>query len=709
MTNDYKKILMATSLAVMSLCATAADVDVLQAQARAAAFLNTRPAVGISVVHYGAPLQLLHAEPSTVSPAVMDYYVFAGQDRFVIVSGEDRAQPVLAYGDSRPDMDNLPCGMQWLLNHYKEQIEWLRAHPGVATQEPSYAPGRGIDPLLTVNWSQGTPYNDQCPEYKGQRCVTGCIATAMAQVMYYWQYPDSLPSYPAYTTGAVNVSPLPGARLNWDEMLDGYENKDFLAPVRYTQAQGEAVATLMRYCGQATKMAYGVDGSGSGSWNQMNAMTDMGYNTASRNLHRDDYSASDWKSMMVTELTAGRPILYCGHSEEGGGHAFVVDGYDGRAFHINWGWEGSANAYFYLDAFSAYGYYGFNYNQSMLLDVYPTRYALPYDVEADGICYRRTGNELTVTRKAERDNTYSGTVTIPAHVMVDGVDCVVTAIGNSAFKNCKSLKSVTLPETIKRIGKYAFKGCIALTSMTLPNKLEDIGFAAFQDCVAIQSFKFGTGLRHISTYAFYNCTGLEQVNLPHTVQSIEPHGFLLCPKLKALTIDMECVPDEAFYYCRVLKTVTLGNHVKTIGQGAFLDCWSITDVAMGANVDSIAPHAFTGCTALTSIKRLPEAPPLVADVNSFDERNYSQATLYVPEASRWDYFSCDVWTLFEHQEIESPVMPGDVNLDGAVNIGDVNLVINDILAGTMSLDCDVNGDGTVNITDVNAIINHIIQ
>ena len=711
MKTEYKKMLMASLFVMMSLMAVAASVSLEEAHARATSFLSSRQHAKMAPGVGQASLRLIHAESSVVNPMATDYYIFQSGDdeskgQFVIVAGDDRANAILGYGDGPLDMKDLPCGLEWLLGHYTEQMEWLHANPDAAVEAPAYASSGTIDPLLSCNWSQGEPYNNLCPIYKNQHCVTGCIATAMAQVMYYWQYPDTLPDLPAYVTGEISVSALPGTRLNWDDMLDGYMLEG-IVPLYYSDAQGEAVATLMRYCGQATKMGYGVDASGSGSWNQMSGITDFGYNAGSRKLHRDNYSADDWKALMLGELYAHQPILYCGHGEAGG-HAFVVDGYDGRQFHINWGWEGSGNGYFSMDAFTVYGVYDFNYNQSMLVGVYPTRYKPPYDVQVDGFSYRRHGNELTVTRQAEWDNTYRGILTIPSHVTIDGEDCVVTEIGNSAFKNCTSIRTINLPETLKRIGKYAFKNCTALTAMTLPNGLESIDFAAFQGCSSIRTFKFGAGLKHISSYAFYDCRGIQELDLPNRVESIDRHAFLNCKGLRTLTIDMTTIPDESFYYCNNLKTVNLGNHVKTIGELAFGDCWSLTDLNFGANVDSIAPMAFAGSTALTSIRRLPVVPPLVADENSFSETTYSRATLYVPESAWLDYYCCDVWTLFENQVIEPDALQGDCNLDGAVNIADVNMVINDILRGTMSPACDVNGDGSVNIADVNYIIGVIL-
>ena len=672
MKNRYIRLGLATALPLLAMNLNAAQVDLAAARMQALNELNMpRPGrLAPAVVN----VDLAHAERSSVDETLADYYVFNASDgsAFVIVAGDDRACRVLACGDGSLDMEALPCGLQWLLDYYKEQMEYLVANPAAVVTPLLDSRSTTITPMLYCTWSQGTPYNDMCPIYRNARCVTGCIATAMAQVMYYWKYPDVLPELQGYITngGTVEVSPLPGTTLDWDNMLDGYMQY-------YSQEQGDAVATLMRYCGQATSMVYGRDASGSGVWNQMTGLTTFDYYLGSRIVHRDDYSTEDWRTMMLNELQADRPILYSG-SGEGGGHAFVVDGFDGTKFHINWGWEGAGNGYFVIDAFTIYDY-DFNGNQRMIVDLYPADYKLPYDVEQDGICYRKDGNTLTVTSRSERVGTYQGQITIPAHVNVDGVDCEVTAIGNSAFKSCTHLTSVELPSTLKRIGKFAFKECIALTTVNLPASLEDIGYAAFQDCRSIKSLSLGSGLKHIGSYAFYGCRGLKQVLLSNRVTDLDVHAFYFCPQLKTLAVDMESIIDEAFTCCYSLQSLTLGSHVRTIGSGSFADCQLLKEVTMGANVDSIAPMAFNGCLALEAIRKLPEAPPVVADENSFSEETYSKATLYVPESTWEDYYCCDVWTLFEHQVIDKGGLTGDVNGDGSVNIADINLVINQIL------------------------------
>jgi hypothetical protein len=299
--------------------AGAAPVDAASALSRASGFVNSY--AGSKKVPAKVDLQLAFAEPSATLMGASDYYVFNSSDgsAFVIAAGDDRAEPVLAYGEGAINMADLPCNLKWMLSHYKEQMDWLLDHPDAEVQltEPS---SQEVPPLLPCHWSQGEPYNNMCPYYKGKRCVTGCVATAMAQVMYYWKYPAELPDLIGYSTmgGDIVLPDVPPVTLDWDNMLDGYGY-----PYTYTEEQGNAVATLMRYCGQASRMGYSPSGSGALCEDQVVAMRMFGYNPASILIKRENYSAEEWSAKMVADLVAHYPILYAGFSPDGG-HAFVV-------------------------------------------------------------------------------------------------------------------------------------------------------------------------------------------------------------------------------------------------------------------------------------------------------------------------------------------------------------------------------------------------
>ena len=288
------------------------------------------------------------------------YYVFNADDNqgFVVMSGDDRTDAVLGYADEGTFVvEDMPENLRAWLEGYADQIKWMDEHnykaPAVA---PAIARVLGhnvktsIAPLLTCNWNQGAPYNLLCPEYSsGNRSVTGCVATAMSQVMYYHKRPlSTTATIPGYTTDSRNltVSSKPITSFDWAHMKDNYDGSGDLSDV-----YNNAVATLMAYVGAAMEMDYGPSSGAVTSWAPGRLSTYFGFDKDVKWANRNDYNYADWVNLVYDELSRG-PVLYSGQSA-GGGHAFVCDGYaENDYFHINWGWGGSSNGYFKLSVLS---------------------------------------------------------------------------------------------------------------------------------------------------------------------------------------------------------------------------------------------------------------------------------------------------------------------------------------------------------------------
>lgn len=295
----------------------------------------------------------------SVSGEVPAYYVFPnGEGKgFTVVSGDDRLPEVVGYSDKGTyDEENLPSNYVGFMKAYEEMVGQLdngdsRASASIAEakalrssgyQQPTVAPLLG-----SIQWNQMIPYNKMCPMYNStNRSVTGCVATAMAQVMMYYQYPKTLQTdIPAYVSRTNHLS-IPqinkGESYDWDNMLPQYASYE---PLNYTDAQAAAVAKLMYHCGAACEMDYG---SSSGA-NVTPAIlsTYFGYDSdLMQDLNRDVFTLAEWSQIMDKELSARRPILYSGRSSDGG-HEFVCDGTDGNGlYHINWGWGGYQDGYF---------------------------------------------------------------------------------------------------------------------------------------------------------------------------------------------------------------------------------------------------------------------------------------------------------------------------------------------------------------------------
>ena len=309
-----------------------------------------------------APVELAFTQYQidNTTPAV---FVFNSTDEgFVLVSAEDDARAVLGYSDEGTfDANNIPENMQFWLKMYADELakakgERLEVKGKVNRREvkgerreaqaesyPTIAPILG-----NTVWGQGEPFNNKCPQINGESAVTGCVATAMSQIMYAHKYPTQGTGSHSYTTETkkLNVSANFGnTTYDWANMTADY-NKS------YTSAQADAVATLMFHAGVAADMDYTVDGSGAVSSVALAAMTEyFGYNKSINILPKDFMKEEDILQEVASDLQAGRPVYVSGHTVNLEGHAFVCDGIKSDGYlHINWGWNGGANGYFALSA-----------------------------------------------------------------------------------------------------------------------------------------------------------------------------------------------------------------------------------------------------------------------------------------------------------------------------------------------------------------------
>ena len=303
---------------------------------------------------------------TTLAGQLSGLYMFniGGDGGFVVVSNDDRTRPILGYSDSGSiDPANMPDNMRAWLQGYADEIAWLQSRDVQDVQIVQSVPRRtgshsttAIAPLMSTTWNQGTPYNNLCPEYEtGRRAATGCVATAMAQVMYYTEKKAgnsttvttaTIPDYTTYSYSIAMPAIEEGTTINWYSMTDSYDSGS-------TEAANQAVAELMLYCGCAVTMNYGPS-SGSSTGKIVNALKNyFGYENTTQIAVRSYYTPDNWTDLIYNELNQGRPVILGGQSS-GGGHEFVCDGYKYESetdfFHINWGWGGMSDNYFVLSA-----------------------------------------------------------------------------------------------------------------------------------------------------------------------------------------------------------------------------------------------------------------------------------------------------------------------------------------------------------------------
>ena len=382
-----KKLFFLATLLMAVMQASAADVNLTAAQATALRYLQT---TAKGKMFAGQPVQnlkLLYTEPNSTQVNKAVYYIFNSDQGFVIVSGDDRAHQILAHGDRPLDLKRMPDNMKYWLSTYKKQLEYLQANPGLVVELPSFKnnlrAGK-VEPMLTAEWDQDAPYYNHCPMYNGSYCLTGCPATSLSMVFYYWKFPtDPTPEVEGYTNESYGfeVTALPSITFDWDNMLDKYTGS-------YTPAQADAVAWLMRYIGQEEHMDYTPSASGAMGADILRAVKFFGYDEEMAKLEfktvTDDYGEiieqyyndEEWAAMLQNEMYEGRPVVYCAYDYDSwwgwSGHAFNVDGYNptDNTYHVNWGWSGDGNGDFVLNAFSSGGY-TFNIEQQMIMGIQP--------------------------------------------------------------------------------------------------------------------------------------------------------------------------------------------------------------------------------------------------------------------------------------------------------------------------------------------------
>ena len=391
-----KRFIYLLTAALVTMSLSAAPVDQTTAMMKAQRFLINELYAGKLMSPAAIVPVLLKAETGEGKVADPVYYIYNTPSNFIVVAGDDRAEEILMVGDHPlPNVSSIPPGLQDLLGQYRDQIMFLQRNPNLRPNLllPS-GNGRSLrsgvyGPLLTSNWDQSAPYNNQL-KFLNYQCLTGCPATSAAMVFHYWKYPtaatpdvpgyESVISYSSYGTKSYTHPALPSTTFDWANMLDSYASG-------YTTAQSNAVATLMHYVGQAERMEYGTSSAGGSGVNVdsvgniCDAFTFFGYDASSaRTVKKTSaysggttlYSDTEWAAMIQEEMSAGRPVVFCAVSTTGGGHSFNIDGYNSSTgkYHVNFGWSGTGNGWCALNSFG-YNTYNFSVYQQMVIGIQP--------------------------------------------------------------------------------------------------------------------------------------------------------------------------------------------------------------------------------------------------------------------------------------------------------------------------------------------------
>ena len=485
--------------------------------------------------------------------AVEQYYVFnKGVDEgYVIVSGDDQTIDVLGYCDSGSfDYEQLPPQLQDLLEMYTRQIAAIQEGAPVL-KLPANHPK--VEQFMFCKWSQGSPYNNLCPLDAASRSVTGCVATAMAQILYYNReksVTETMADIPAYTTWTKGIS-VPGisagAPIDWENMKDTYGSASDL--------QKQAVAQLMLYCGVSVQMDYTNQSSGAQIYDVETACKKyFGYGNSVK--YMNEFSSEDELDQLVyNELAAGRPVYLGGYTGNWSvGHAFLTCGYENQRYYINWGWGGTSDGYYYLTNLTPGNGQGtggsddgYSTGRSIVIGFEPENFGekamsfndgavkticiQKWDADGDG---KLTYNEAAaVTSLGDAFKGKTALKKFPELYYFTGI----TELNDDAFNGCTNLATIRLPKGLKKIGARALKDCKKLAQVNLPTGVNAIDEEAFAGCTSLTGIELSNEITTVEKGLFRGCSALTTFNLPISVSSIGDEAFASCTKLTSFTVN----------------------------------------------------------------------------------------------------------------------------------------------------------------------------
>lgn len=454
---------------------------------------------------------LAHSMKSRVSAGKDNVYVInlGNAQGFVIVSGEDGAvSEVLGYCDHGSfNYADAPVQFLDLLNNYSEGIDSLRKNPAMAKSQsaqrasgatassssyPSYLGEVVVAPLLTTKWNQWNPYNILVPD----GCYTGCVPTAVAQVMNYWKWPkqNTGQMFLGWSeTGEMMYEDFPVHTYDWDNMIDDYEW------TASSWEQQQAVAQLMADIGKAMGTQYGQPNGSPTVFDYHSLSVTFGYQP--NVVVVDGNTALEVEETLKGELDLKRPVLYGGDPGDGSdGHALVCDGYTKNGyFHFNYGWGGQTDGFYRLTAVPRYCYNvrvwkNFRPYDAVNKSINGFRYGLKANGTADILDYLDGGTNMV-----------DGTLVIPDSVTDNetGNQYAVTHIGNSAFFMKGSFRKIILGNNIQSIAPYSFIYS-RIDTLVLSDKMEVVPERSFT-ATGIKHLTIGENVKLIGKNAFYTC------------------------------------------------------------------------------------------------------------------------------------------------------------------------------------------------------------
>ena len=710
------KILTLFAFAFMPFTANALPITTEKAKENAMTFLmsgNMKRMKGIR------SLKLAFTHNDTKGVAAPLFHVFNINDGkgFVIASADDVAVPVLGYSENGAfDINNIPINMKEWLEGYGEEIRKAREN-GVIPKgnAPVHASRQKINPMIKSTWDQGAPYNNMC-YFNRLPCLTGCVATAMAQIMYYWattgidgkKYRCGSTVLPEYTTvtrgftvGALDAL----TSFDWDSMTDGEPT---------TEKGRTAIAQLMRYCGQSVQMDYDMGISGSYLESAAIALQkNFDYNWSLQVSNSEGKTEEEWQALVYNELNEGKPFVMAGFGFDCG-HAFICDGYDPSTgeFHFNWGWSGDYDGWFAMtslrpgeDDFSAgrqgiKGLQPFSNDHYAILSTDSKTLSFYYDDKRK----ERAGSPYILYGDMSYPDWYKSWDV--EHVIFDSSFSEArpkyTANWFSRMEQLKDITGLNYLNTSEVIDmSEMFWGCESLESIDMSHfdtpKVEKMNhmFCGCSNLRSLDLSHFDTSRVFSMSSMFYNCSNLTSLDVSHFNTS----------KVKYMS--------NMFQGCSSLEELDLSNFV--INDKANRYYYNDEEIINPCYTDSM----LYGCSNLKRLKISFSMNLLEADASQGPAcygvgAKYNPCIIIAPSDFNFGSETDSPYFVWKSGYFRLPdsYAWGDVNHDGCVNIMDVTMTVDNVL-GKDSDDfhiknADFEEDNNISIKDVINIVNIIL-
>ncbi len=561
------------------------------------------------------------------------YYVFNAEQNggFVVIAGNDLMPEVLGYAEhGNFDLSKAPDNVRWLMDYYADLAQSLKSKPASARRR-TVQERTELIALMKTEWDQAGLYQQHCPEINGEKTLTGCVATAMAQVVNFFQWPlNNVRESVGYMSNKDNkekpqieLENLPARKFNWFNMSD------------------DDIAWLMRYCGQSVLMGYNLDESTAYSSYIPGALISVfNFSKGADIVERKEFTDEEWEQALYQEIELGRPVIYSGYNNKTG-HTFVLHGYKDGKFLVNWGWGGQMDGYFALTALTPGGM-DYTENQNAVVGIQPaSNNDINYDEKPEigfrEVYVEKQGQLAELLPESERylisrlkiSGEFGGKDLDVIHNMseqeyggrlsrLDLSDARIVGgdtfgaekrsmeddvLTDWFFAQCSTLTSIVLPKTLKEIHYGSFFNT-NLTSIVIPKSVTSIAGNAFElSTLTGIKVEEGNEVYYSQNNAIYeNATG----NLVRGCKSSGiPEG-------------VENVSDGAFTNAG-LETIVLPKSLKKIGEKAFPYNTKVKDLYIPAGVEEIRQEAFFDC-ALQSIT-------VDKDNKVYDSRDNSNAII----------------------------------------------------------------------------------